>query len=197
MKLRAFFLLSAIFFALFIIFYLFDLLEITDTYSRFKKTWIEQDITAEGRVSGEDLTLLEREEQAKLTESFNIREAELKKKELEFAQEKMELAGRLQQVLEAEKALEKQKKRLEKQEEEIKNRQAMVKDLAEKFANMPPERAVERILEIKDDLLILDTLKEIDAYFALNGQVSSVPYLYALMPKEDAARLLRKSTVVE
>ncbi len=145
----------------------------------------------------EDITLIEREEQSKLIESFSIREADLKKTE-------SDLKAREDNLLKDAAALKQERENLEKQKKKIKADQSekvayekKVQELSERFFNMPPEKSVERILALGDDLLVLDTLKAMDGIAAARNQTSVVPYLYSLMPPADAARLLRLSTVSE
>ena len=50
---------------------------------------------------------------------------------------------------------------------------------------------------LKDDILILKVLVAMDAYADSVGKGRMVSYLYSLIPKDDAARLMRKSTITE
>jgi hypothetical protein len=144
-----------------------------------------------------DLSLIEREEQNKLIESFSMREADLKGYEDKLKSREDNLIKDESKIKQERQNLEAQKKKLAANASDKNAYSKKVQDLADRFYNMPPEKAVERILVLGDDLLILDTLKAIDAISVTKGTASVVPYLYSLMPAADASRLLRLSTAGE
>lgn len=144
-----------------------------------------------------DINLLRQAETAKVLESFDIREADLEKKEIEITEKAEAVEKDLQVLSEEQKRLQAQKEQEEREKAAAEAYALKVRNLADRFYNMPPDKSSERLLELKDDLLILDTLEEMDAIAAERGQASIVPYIYSIMPAEDASRLLKKSTVSE
>ena len=171
-----------------------DYFGITNIYSKIRnKITPETSIVQE--ISERDLYIIEKMEQQKIIESFNMREADLEKisQDLNLKAEKL---SEERQKLDTEKQnLQSQIIAWEKEKEEIEDYQVKVDQLAEKFFQMDPKIAWSVILELKDDLLILDVLAGIDRLSAESDNVSPVSYIYSLMPKEDSARLLRKSTI--
>ncbi len=144
-----------------------------------------------------DLSLIEREEQNKLIESFSLRETDLKAYEEKLKNREDNLVKDESKIKQERQNLEAQKKKIAATQADKNTYDKKVQDLADRFYNMPPDKAVERVLVLGDDLLILDTLKAIDALSAKKGSPSVVPYLYSLMPPADASRLLRLSTAGE
>lgn len=196
MKGRVFLLVVANLVAIFIVVFFLDYFDIWNGYTRMMKGMGRYALRTElSRV--EDLSLLEREEQAKLMESFNLREADIKKAESGVKNREDDLTRREASLAQERENLENLRKKMSGDKAEKATYEKKVADLADRLYNMPPEKAVERLLELKDDLLILDVLKAIDAVATSKSQASVVPYLYSLMPKEDAARLLRLSTINE
>ena len=200
MKFRLFVLIFANIVGLVVIAYFLEIFGISNVYSKIKNSsglGGTQASYAENNsdVRSGDLEILEEAEKNKLIESFRIKEIELSRKETSLSNLAVELEKK-QGNLEIEKNnIEKQKKRIEKERLEKITYQKKVENLAKIYYNMPTKNAMERILELKDDLLILDVLKEMDAYAIKKEQQSVVPFIYSLMPKEDASRLLKKSTV--
>lgn len=196
MKLRVTLLVLANLLAVFIVVFFLDWFDIWNGYTRMMKVFGRYALRTELSRT-EDLGLLEKEEQAKLMESFNLRESDLKKMEAGVKNREDDLTRREATLAQERENLEALRKKMSGDKAEKATYEKKVADLADRLYNMPPEKAVERLLELKDDLLILDVLKAIDAVAAQKSQASVVPYLYSLMPKADAARLLRLSTVNE
>ena len=198
MKFKIAFLLLGNILGIIIIFYFLDLLGISNIYSSFKKkSKLENKATLTlGNYSRPgDVDFLEKSERKKMLESFKIREIELEKKESQLNNLQADLKKEIERVSIEKNNLTKQKAKIKKETDEGTSYQKKVEKLATIYYQMPPQNAVERILELNDDLLILDILKEMDNYASLNNLQSTVPFLYSLMPKEEAARLLKKSTV--
>ncbi|MBN8218663.1 MAG: hypothetical protein J0L75_18630 [Spirochaetes bacterium] len=196
MRGRIFLLILANLLAVFIVLFFLDWFDIWNGYTRLLAS-VGKVAFRSSIVRSEDVSLLEREEQAKLMESFNIREADLKKYESSLKSREDDLTKKSAALVGERESLEAQKKKIAGDKATTVAYDKKVAELSDRLYNMPPDKAVERLLELKDDLLILDVLKGIDAVAASKSQASVVPYLYSLMPKEDAARLLRLSTINE
>lgn len=143
----------------------------------------------------DDPFLIEKEEYKKLLSSIEIREADINVLQKELDEKAAALDTRDKQLTEQNLQIQKIQEQMARAAEEKADYRKKVGKLAEGFANMEPEKSVERILALADDLLILDVLARMDQASAEQGKKSIVPYLYSLMPKEDASRLLKKSTV--
>ena len=197
MKLKVFLLILANLAAAMIVLFFLDVFGIYNGYGKMNAFLGKTFSKSKGIGRSEDISLIEREEQNKLVESFSIREADLKKTEADLKAREDNLLKDAAALKQEKENLEKQKKKIQSDKAEKVAYEKKVQDLSERFYNMPPEKSVERILALGDDLLVLDTLKAMDAIAASKSQTSVVPYLYSLMPPADAARLLRLSTVSE
>ena len=185
------------FFLIGLILYLLDVYNLLNVYSTVRQR-IFPDSVQDKTVSPysvEEMKLLESEEHEKIMESFQIREIELNKKEKEHKTKREELEEKERQLLSDNETLNEKKKKWSKKKEDLKAYSKQVKELAATFLNMPPEKAIERLVAIDSDVLIIDILKEIEVLCEKEEKISIVPYLYSLMPKKDAARLLKKSTI--
>jgi len=194
MKFRAVVLVFANIVAVIILLYFLELFGIYSAYSSLKDR-LPGKVRQAAVMRIDDPALIEKEEQAKMIESLQMKEtdlaaweADLKIREEAVLKDAGKTAEEKQQIIEMRKAFE-----LEKQQRE--SYQEKVRKLADQYSGMPPDKSAVIILGLKDDLLILDVLKGMDQIAASKGQSSIVPFLLTLMPPEDAARLQRKSTV--
>lgn len=171
-------------------------------YSPFLKPYADQISTLVSPNDGEIKALQERElELIKEIENEKILEAIKEQQKLLEEKEKI-LAERENSIQALTTALEEEKNNFlrvqelaQQSEKEKANYQQKVNELAGTFIAMPPEKAVERILALEDDLLIIDIMKSIDSKAIEEGQISIAPYYYSLMKEKDASRILKKSTV--
>lgn len=171
-------------------------------YSPFLKPYADQISTLVNPNDEEIKALQERElELIKEIENEKILEAIKEQQKLLEEKEKI-LAERANSIQALTTALEEEKNNFlraqelaQQSEKEKVNYQQKVNELAGTFIAMPPERAVERILALEDDLLIIDIMKSIDNKAIEEGQISITPYYYSLMKEKDASRILKKSTV--
>jgi len=131
--------------------------------ARLEKMWEELD--------RRDTALLEREEQ------LDVREEDLVQK--------------LEALEEREKALEDREKSFNEIVKQYENKNANLRQAAEYFAGMPPEAAVERLVEM-DDQDVIDILRMTEQMAQEAGNVSVVSYWLSLMPADRAAVLNRK-----
>jgi len=196
MKMKVFLLLLANVFAALVLLYFLDMFGVSSLYSDLKKQVVPLGGPVAKTVSSdEDPWLIEKQEQQKLMESFDLREVDLKEKEKELEEKKTEIIEETAKLASARQKLADQKKEFERQKNEQSSYEQEVKKLAVKYNGMPPESSVAMIVKLGDDLLILDVLEQMDVYAEEQGRSSMVPYLYTLMEPETAARLQRKSTV--
>jgi len=197
LKAKIFLLTTANILAVIIILFFLDYFGVSDLYSTISNSISGLFTAAKTERSDESIKLLERDELEKVYESFRMREADLQEKATNLNTLAEKLAKEKTMLEQEKKSLENTRESFEQSKKDHRSREQMVLNLANKFANMPPEKAVERILELDNDVLILDVMDGIDEVMAEKGQNSIVPYLYSLMPKEDASRLMKKSTVTD
>ncbi|MCK4907492.1 MAG: hypothetical protein KAS64_08075, partial [Spirochaetes bacterium] len=140
----------------------------------------------------EDPFLLQREELKKQWKVLALKEKEfsgksdsLKKDEQKLNDFKDRLKGRDLQLKE-------RKKKIDQESIAKTSRHQRIQKVAIQFIQMPPLKAVERLEQLKDDLLIIEILKAIDTVFKNQGKKSTVPYLLSLMDKKRAAVIQRK-----
>ena len=177
-----------------VILYFLDYLGVSDIYSQISGTIIGKS-TATIDSTARALTLIEKEEEEKLLSSFAIRETELQKWEDRLKQNEEDLKAKELELDQERQNLKLQRQKLQDEKNKKESYELKVSLLSQKFFQMPPEKAVERILALKDDLLIIDILQSLDSYAQLTEQPSIVPYLFSLMPPEDSARLDKKYTL--
>jgi flagellar protein FlbB len=123
-----------------------------------------------------------------------IRDLEMFSEELE--QRENLLNEREAKLNEEAKRLEEQEKVLSEEKRQYDNYRDNIATQAEYFVGMPPRKAVERLQEM-DDLLVIDILREIDHRAEETGSQSIVPYFLSLMePPEKAAAIQRKMTKI-
>ena len=119
-----------------------------------------------------------------LADELDRREMELKERENEFRQMVDELRAREQEIEEREKSFNERLK-------EYDNRVDNLRQAARYFTGMPPEDAVNRLLEM-DDQDVIDIFRTTERLAQEAGQVSLVAFWLSLMPPERAAVLKRK-----
>ena len=192
MKEKILFFLLANILAFTVILYIIDYFGVSDLYSRLKERlpWVQTENVLD--VNVQTLNLIEAEEEKKLLESFSIRETELGDWEANLKEKEENLKAKELKLKQEKQNFKLQKEKLEEDKEKEEAYNLKINNLAQKFFNMPPEKSVERILALKNDLLILDVLKAMDKYTANTDRPSIVPYLFSLMPPEDSARLDKK-----
>lgn len=199
MNLRTAVLVLANFLGVIVILYFLDFFGVTNLYNTIKtrsflKTQ-EEVIAQDGFTRSIDKDYIEEAERNKMLESFRIREIEIAKKEMSLSNLQRDLQREKEEMETEKENFQKQREKIKRELENKESYEKKIENLSLVYYNMPPENAVERILELKDDLLIIDVLKEMDRYASTQNKQSIVPFLYSLMPKEDASRLLKKSTV--
>ncbi|ADN01862.1 periplasmic-type flagellar collar protein FlbB [Spirochaeta thermophila] len=138
------------------------------------------------------ITLLESARIEKEREALKLKEAELEEWERRLGEREAELESMWEELQEKQKALEEQQKSFNEQMKQYENKRAIVRQTAQYLINMPPDRAVEILLNMEDDQDVIDILWMVDEIAAETGEDSIVPYWLSLMPADRAARLQRK-----
>ncbi len=156
---------------------------------------IGNEIKDEVIYENQELFLLKEQENQKLIEAINSQKSELDQIKLNLDNQAKELERENLALAQERKNLELEKEAIERQRTDENNYEIKINEIANQFLNMPPERAVERLVALGDDVLIIDILNRIDQQAEENDAISIVPYFYSLMPEADAARIIRKSSV--
>ena len=140
--------------------------------------------------SGDELSLIEKEEFGKEKSKLFERIEELNKRETLLAEREKELNDEKDKLEQIKKGLELERKKFE---DEVKKEAGYRKNvivLANKMSNMPPQESV-RIIANWEETLIIDVLRQMDATSEAEGRMSITPYLLTLSPlKEKASRIM-------
>lgn len=140
----------------------------------------------------EDPNLLEKEELKKQWLVLKLRENELTKSTNQLKEVIQKIQDKRARLEQAEKELKAREQQLVKNEQDKVARERQIQKVASDLMNMEPQRAVERLEQMPDDLLVIEILKAIDTLSEDMGRKSIVPYLLSLMKKERVAVLQRK-----
>jgi flagellar protein FlbB len=139
--------------------------------------------------SGDEPSLVEKEEFEKEKNKILERIEDLDKREALIAEREKELESEKDKLDQVRNGLELEKKKLEDERKKDSGYRKNVQVLANKMSNMPPEESV-KIMVNWDDPLIIDVLRQMDADSAAAGKVSITAYLITLFPKEKASRIM-------
>ena len=131
---------------------------------------------------------LRKEELSKEKERLKEYEEKLKDKERKLKEWEEKLKKREEEIIEMKKELEKVKKQLEEEKKLYKSEEERIKDIAKKITSMPPEDAV-NIMINWDDLLIIRIIRQIDKNAEEEGVQSISPYLLSLMQKKNPKKV--------
>ncbi|MBN2509630.1 MAG: flagellar protein FlbB [Spirochaetales bacterium] len=170
----------------------FDYLGLINVKERFAPVLQRVGIMAPAPLEGETAAdLLDRVRIEKLYGEIDRRQEELDKREESIAVKENELEQMVETLAEKEKALEDREKSFNEIVKQYENRNANLRQSALYYNGMPPEKAVERMLELEDQDLI-DILRTAEQLAQEAGQTSIVAYWISLMPPERAAVVNRK-----
>jgi len=139
----------------------------------------------------EDLLLLERERLSKREEALRLQQEALFTKTDDLEKMEVEVQQKLEMLEEKEKALAEQEKSFNERVKQYENKKANLRQSSEYFTGMPPQRAVERLLEMEDQDVI-DILRTTEEMALESGESSVVAYWLSLMPSDRAAQISRK-----
>jgi len=139
----------------------------------------------------DDLLLLERERLSKREEALKLNREALEANLAELEKMETEVRQKMEMLEEKEKALAEREKSFNERVKQYENKRANLRQSAEYFNGMPPQRAVEMLLEMEDQDII-DILRTAEEMARESGDSSVVSYWLSLMPSERAAQLSRK-----
>ena len=164
-----------------------DYIGLIDIYSKVNelKGGPESVMTA----SGDEPSLLEREEFEKEKMKLLERIEDLDKREVLIGEKEKNLDAEDEKLKEIKKGLELEKKRFLDEKKKSSGYMKNVRELADKIANMPPDQSV-KIMEKWEDTLVIDVLRQMDENAREAGKASITSYLITLLPKEKASRIM-------
>ena len=149
-------------------------------------------ISAPEKIENEDdLLLLERERLTKREDALRLQEEALVTRTDDLEKMEAEVQQKLEMLEEKEKALAEQEKSFNERVKQYENKKANLRQSAEYFTGMPPQRAVERLLEMEDQDII-DILRTTEEMAEESGESSVVAFWLSLMPSDRAAQISRK-----
>ncbi len=147
------------------------------------------------KASGDDPSLIEKEEFEKEKDKLQERIEGLDKREALISEKEKELDSEKTKVEDIRKGLELEKKKFEDEKKQYSGYKKNVEVLADKMSNMPPEDSV-KIMEKWEDPLIIDVLRQMDTNAQTLGQTSITSYLITLFPKDKASRIMYLMTQI-
>ena len=178
--------------------YMFDIFGVVNYYT-LMRTKIAPNIplmarfTQKARV--EDMSLLARDDLAKMRESFNLREKNIEAQESLIASRAIELNTQSELIEQDRQNLLSAWSNYQATMDESSQYQLVLTDLANKINSMPPQSSVDILNEFAasgQDDLVIDVLLEMDSIAATEGRNSTTSYLLSLMDASVAARILEK-----
>jgi len=134
-------------------------------------------------------SLIEREEFEKEKDKLLQRIEDLDKREAKIVEAEKVIAKEKEKIEQLQKGLDQEKKALEIEKKKYSGYKKNVIDLAKKIENIPPQDAVDIMVQW-EETLIIDVLRQIDQNAAKEGRMSISTYLLSLMPKEKASRVM-------
>jgi len=134
-------------------------------------------------------SLIEREEFEKEKDKLLQRIEELDKREAKITEAEKVISKEKEKLEQLKKGLDQEKKALELEKKKYSGYKKNVMDLAKKIESIPPQDAVDIMVQW-EETLIIDVLRQIDQNAAREGRMSVSTYLLSLMPKEKASRVM-------
>jgi len=134
-------------------------------------------------------SLIEREEFEKEKDKLLQRIEELDKREAKITEAEKVISKEKEKLEQLQKGLDQEKKALELEKKKYSGYKKNVMDLAKKIESIPPQDAVDIMVQW-EETLIIDVLRQIDQNAAREGRMSVSTYLLSLMPKEKASRVM-------
>ena len=140
--------------------------------------------------SGDEPSLLEKEEFKKEKVKLFERIEELDKREALLAEREKEINEEKEKLDQIKKGLELERKKFEDEMKKDAGYRKNVLVLANKMSNMPPQESVQ-IMASWEETLIIDVLRQMDADSEAEGRASITSYLLTISPlKEKASRIM-------
>jgi flagellar protein FlbB len=140
----------------------------------------------------EDPLLLDRERLGKQREALDLISEDLSRREDGIFQKEAEIEQILDQLDEREEALEEREKSFNERINAFENRRVNLEQNSRYLTNMPPQDAVQILLNYENDMEVIDIIKITDELAATAGEASISPEWLRRMPAERAAELTRK-----
>ncbi|MCX8123891.1 MAG: hypothetical protein N3F66_06970 [Spirochaetes bacterium] len=134
-------------------------------------------------------SLIEREEFEKEKDKLLQRIEDLDKREAKIVEAEKIIAKEKEKLEQLQKGLDQEKKALELEKKKYSGYKKNVMDLAKKIESIPPQDAVDIMVQW-EETLIIDVLRQIDQNAAKEGRMSISTYLLSLMPKDKASRVM-------
>lgn len=141
--------------------------------------------------NAEDPLLLQKERLDKRYEALDLRTEQLVAREKAIQQKEAEVNQKLAALNEEQKALVEREKSFNESVRAYENRSANLRRVAQNLMEMPPPKAVDRLVGMSDQDII-DVFRATDQLAASSGELSIVPYWLSLMPADRAAAISRK-----
>ncbi|TGK09859.1 flagellar protein FlbB [Leptospira fletcheri] len=187
-KARAVYLVLLIFFLLLIGFFAFDYFQLIDAAEYFPFLRKEPGLVNADSESPSELEKLEfRKEMERLAKDRD----EILQKEDDIRKEREKLDAELEKISELKRGLTAKENELKSAESEKNSRNKLVKVLAEKVANMPPDNAVQMLTNWPDKDII-DVFIQMDQDAEQDGRQTITTYLLTLFPAERRAAITNK-----
>lgn len=135
--------------------------------------------------------MLEQERLKKQRQALDLQSEELQKRAEQIEKQENEIQQKLETLEEKEKSLEEREKSFNERVKQYDNKRANLRQSAQYFVSMPPQAAVDRLLEMEDQDVI-DLLRTVERMAQEAGDDSIVSFWLSLMPADRAAQLSRK-----
>ena len=166
----------------------FDSIGLFNFGSQFRHMVQNEELSLDA--SGDEPSLIEKEEFGKEKDKLFERIEELGKREALLAEREKEIIDEKEKLEQIRKGLELERKKFEDDQKKDSGYRKNVIDLANKMSNMPPLESV-KIIANWEETLIIDVLRQMDASSEAEGRASITSYLLTLSPlKEKASRIM-------
>ncbi|PJZ70041.1 flagellar protein FlbB [Leptospira perolatii] len=187
-KARAAYLIILIFFLLAIGFFAFDYFQLIDAADIFPFLRKEPGLVNPDSESPSELEKLEFQKEM---EGLAREKDEIQQKEEELRLQKEKLEAELEKIEQLKRGLQAKESELKSAESERNSREKLVKVLADKVANMPPDSAVQMLINWPDKDII-DVFIQMDKDAEQDGRQTITTYLLTLFPAERRATITNK-----
>ena len=135
--------------------------------------------------------LLLRERLSKLQEALDLREQDLESREAALDERESQIDQKIDTLSQRERDLADREKSFIDRQKQDEIRSANLRVVSKNLTGMPPDKAIERLIEM-DDQDIIDLLRTTDSIATEEGEFSLVAYWLSLMPADRAADINRK-----
>ena len=187
-KARVLYLLLLIFFLLTVGFFIFDYYGLIDADEIFPALAKKPSLVNWDK---ESPTEVEKLEYKKAREKLDEELAEIEKIRQSLEEDREKIQTENEKLNEMKKSIQEKEKQMALSKKDRESREAKIKVLANKIANMPPEKARD-ILVSWPDQDIIDVLKQMDKDAEEEGTASITTYLLTLFDKQRAAVIANK-----